>query len=363
MLKSDMTSVDAAGQVGTVDPDLLEMMESLFTKFRQDSASPGDEVALDHELWSALTELGLSRLTGAEENGGSGASWHEGASLLSAAAAAAVPVPLAENDLLAGWLLDSAGLRSDHAVRTAGRLDNGKAVVPWARCAESVVLLREAGHGCEIAEIPIGGVSVTPGANLAGEPRDVVSVPEGTLRWHPAPEGAGDEFVLRGALARAAQICGALETVVDLCVLHATQRTQFGRALAKFQAVQHLVADIAAETALARAATDAAVSQVSELGWSDESTALSVAVAKSCAGHAVSTVVRNAHQVHGAIGTTFEHELHRYTNPALSWRAEFGSAHTWDTVLARATIRTDRKDVWSLIADGHQIRDIVSDLG
>lgn len=357
-----MTSVDTAGHAGTVDPDLLEMMESLFTKFRKDTVSPDDEVTLDRALWTALSELGLSRLTGAEENGGSGASWHEAASLVSSAAAAAVPAPLAENDLLAGWLLDSAGLRSDHSVRTTGRLENGKAVVPWARCADSVVLLGEAGGGWEIAEIPIADVSVTPGANLAGEPRDVVSVPEGTARWHPAPEGAGDEFMLRGALARAAQICGALESVVDLCVSHATQRTQFGRALAKFQAVQHLVADIAAETALARSATDAAVAQVSDLGWSDEAAALSVAVAKSCASHAVSIAVRNAHQVHGAIGTTFEHDLHRYTNPALSWRAEFGSAHTWDTVLARAAVRTKRNDVWSLVADGHEIRDLVSEL-
>src|SRR5699024_3494406 len=150
---------------------------------------------------------------------------------------------------------------------TAGRLENGVAVVPWARCADSIVLLREAGGGWEIAEIPIADVSVTPGVNLAGEPRDVVSVADEAARWHPAPEGAGDEFMLRGALARAAQICGALESVVDLCVLHSTQRTQFGRALAKFQAVQHLVADIAAETALARSATGAAVAQVSDLGW------------------------------------------------------------------------------------------------
>lgn len=353
-----MTSIDA-GRAGTVDPDLLEMMEALFTKFRKDAVSPESEVTLDRELWSALTELGLSRLTGAEENGGSEASWYEAASLLSAAAAAAVPAPLAENDLLAGWLLDSAGLRSEHAVCTAGRLENEMAVVPWARCAELVVLLREAEDGWEISQIPIGDTVVTPGANLAGEPRDIVSVTEGMARWHPAPADAGDEFVLRGALARAAQICGALETVVDLSVLHATQRAQFGRTLAKFQAVQHLVADIAAETALARAATDAAVAQVSDYGWSDDATAMSVAVAKSCASHAVSVVVRNAHQVHGAIGTTFEHDLHRYTNPALSWRAEFGSAHMWDTVLARAAIRTDRRDMWSLIADGHQVRDLI----
>lgn len=357
-----MTSVDTPGHAGPVDPDLLAMMVSLFTKFRKDTVAPNDEVTVDRELWSALTELGLTRLTGSEEDGGSGAGWHEAASLLSAAAAAAVPAPLAENDLLAGWLLESAGLRSAHAIRTAGRIENGVAVVPWARCADSVVLLRKAGDSWGIAEIPVGDAQLAAGANLAGEPRDLVSVSESTVRWHSLPDSAGEEFLLRGALARAAQICGGLETIVDLCVLQATQRMQFGRALAKFQAVQHLVADIAAETALARAATDAAVSDVSELGWTHDATAMSVAVAKSCASHAVSTVVRNAHQVHGAIGTTFEHDLHRYTNSALSWRAEFGSAHTWDAVLARSVIRTGRDDLWPLITDGRPIRDLVGEL-
>ena len=63
-----------------------------------------------------------------------------------------------------------------------------------------------------------------------------------------------------------------------------------------------------------------------------------VAAARSCAGHASSVVVRNAHQVHGAIGTTREHRLHEFTRAALAWRSEFGSVRYWDEWLTDAAL-------------------------
>ena len=54
--------------------------------------------------------------------------------------------------------------------------------------------------------------------------------------------------------------------------------------------------------------------------------AAAVAVAKSYTGHASEIVIRHGHQMHGAIGTTLEHSLHRYTNALLNWRNDFGSA-------------------------------------
>lgn len=74
-----------------------------------------------------------------------------------------------------------------------------------------------------------------------------------------------------------------------------------------------------------------------------------VAVAMSCAGHAASVVVRNAHQVHGAIGTTLEHALHRFTKPLLAWRSEFGSVHFWDERLTKAAVEAGRDEAWALI--------------
>ena len=74
-----------------------------------------------------------------------------------------------------------------------------------------------------------------------------------------------------------------------------------------------------------------------------------VAAARSCAGHAASVVVRNAHQVHGAIGTTREHRLHEFTRAALAWRSEFGSVRYWDEWLTDAALSVRITGLWSLI--------------
>nr|MDT0523788.1 hypothetical protein [Streptomyces sp. DSM 41633] len=77
-----------------------------------------------------------------------------------------------------------------------------------------------------------------------------------------------------------------------------------------------------------------------------------IATARSCAGHAASVVVRNAHQVHGALGTTHEHLLHEYTRAALAWRSEFGSVRSWDARVASVASACGGQGLWALIADG-----------
>lgn len=325
----------------TIDPALQDMMTSVFAD--HDPETPAES------LWRTLESLGLARLTTPEDRGGSGAGWAEAAALLRTAAAHGVPVPLAENDLLAGWLLAEAGLPSDAGRRTACVLDDtGTAhAVPWAADADRVTVLWSTGDGWRVADVPPSSLRVERGTNLAGEPRDTVHAPADVLSGAPVGDHAAEEFMLRGALARALQMTGAMDTILRLSIEHATTRTQFGRPLTRFQAVQHLIADMAAESALARAATDGALpGDPAPSGTA--LTPFAVAVARSCAGHAATKVVRNAHQVHGAIGTTTEHPLHRHTLPVLAWRAEFGSLHHWDDLLTRAAASTDQ-NIWRLI--------------
>ena len=151
---------------------------------------------------------------------------------------------------------------------------------------------------------------------------------------------------LRGALMRAIQMTGAMDAAVDLTVQHAAERKRFGRPLAAFQAVQQLTADAAAEAALARAATDAALAQAVATRFAGEGLLFSVAVARSVCGHSGSTVVRNAHQVHGAIGTTREHILHRLTMPILAWTNDFGSVTAWDALLEAAAGEAGNAGLW-----------------
>jgi alkylation response protein AidB-like acyl-CoA dehydrogenase len=155
---------------------------------------------------------------------------------------------------------------------------------------------------------------------------------------------------LRGALMRAVQMTGAMDAAVDLTVRHATERMQFGRRLAAFQAVQQLAVDAAAEAALATAATDAALAEATATEFTGHALVLSVAIARSVCGHCASVVVRNAHQVHGAIGTTLEHALHRVTMPLLAWTNDFGSMTEWEALLAQAARQAGDAGLWELIS-------------
>ncbi len=77
-----------------------------------------------------------------------------------------------------------------------------------------------------------------------------------------------------------------------------------------------------------------------------------MAVARSVVSQAVAVTVRNVHQVHGAIGTTHEHPLHRLTLPALQWRGEFGSAAFWEGLLAGVAVAGGMDGAWPMVVDG-----------
>lgn len=334
----------------SVDPALVEMMVAVFGEYRE-KHPPGATVQRDPELWSQLDELGLVRLTGVEAHGGSGAGWYEAAELLSAAAGHGVRIPLAEHDLLGCWLLEAAGLPTDTAVRTVAVLNKqGEAAgVPWAAGADRVVVVWRPEGGYRVADIPVGDLAVTPGTNLIGEPRDAVTADLAALSGEPVTLALVTELRSKAALARAIQVCAALDRIVQLCIEHVTARVQFGRPLSKFQAVQHMLSDIASEATLARAATEAALATAVSSGWSAFNLSFLVAAARSCAGHATSVVVRNAHQVHGAIGTTREHRLHEFTRAALAWRSEFGSMRYWDEQVTDAALHASAGGLWDLI--------------
>jgi acyl-CoA dehydrogenase len=164
------------------------------------------------------------------------------------------------------------------------------------------------------------------------------------------PTDLVDQLARKSAMVRAVQVCAALDSAVALSIEHVGTRVQFGRPLAKFQAIQNLISDAAAEAALARAATEAALHTAIGTDWQSAQLDFQIATARSCAGHAASVVTRNAHQVHGAIGTTHEHRLHEFTRAALAWRSEFGSVRFWDDRVAAAAVAAGGQQLWALIA-------------
>ena len=105
--------------------------------------------------------------------------------------------------------------------------------------------------------------------------------------------------------------------MLDLARIHAIERVQFGRPIARFQAVRHRLADVlVAVESLDDALTAAR----------DEPNPDTAALAKAIAGRAVHTVARNCQQVLAGIGFTIEHRFHRFLKRAIALEGLFGSA-------------------------------------
>lgn len=349
-----MNAIGSMTSAPTVDRDLVDMMDAVFADHRL-SHDPGPaeaRVDFDRTLWQRLDELGLVRLTGSEQSGGSGASWRESAELLTAAVRHGVRLPLAEHDLLACWLLEAVGHEVDDALRTihvVPQPDAPRAPTPWAGSADRIVTVWRTGDGYRVADVDTTEITIAPGRNLIGEPRDTVIVDAAGWPGQAVAPELVTELERKAALVRAIQVCAALDCAIAASVEHVMSRIQFGRPLAKFQAIRNLIADAAAEAAVARSATEAALHTALETGWLTDHLDFQIAVARSCAGHAASAVTRHAHQVHGAIGTTREHRLHEWTRAALAWRSENGSVHFWDRKVAAAAAEAGRTGVWALI--------------
>jgi acyl-CoA dehydrogenase len=336
--------------------DLVAMMDSLFGEHHATTEPVAHD--LDRALWTKLEAVGLARLTGSEESGGSGAGWREAAALLTVAASHAAAVPLVEHDLLAGWVLERAGVtRPRDGVFTAAVLDQAgfAGEVPWAGHTDHLAILYHAGDQWLVDVLATADADITPGANLLGHPTANVRVDLTRARGSEVSQETSTQFLLRAALARSLQMCATMEHILLLTTQHLSDRVQFGRTLSKFQALQHLVSDMAAEVTLSWAATNAALSEAIATEFTSPTLGLAVATARSCVGHAATVVVRGAHQAHGAIGTTMEHQLHRFTNPVLAWRSEYGSVAYWDGLLAQAAGAAGRDRAWDLVTDGVEL--------
>lgn len=336
------------------DADISELIHSVLTDARENGGHgdlTGGPTDLDRDLWATLTETGLAALTAEESLGGSEATWFEAAVLASATAATAARVPVVEHDLLALWLLARAGLPAEDGIRTVAILDaDGRADgVAWAGQTDRIVVAWPSGDAYAVADLTGDQVRVTPQTVPGNRPTGRVEVELADLDGAPVATTVIDRFRQRAALARALQICGTLEQVLQVTITHVTERVQFGRPLAKFQAVQNLVTDIATETALARSATDAALLSAVNSDWESPDLGFAIAAARSCCGHAATVAVRNAHQALGAIGTTKEHQLHEFTQPALAWRSEYGTTVEFDKRLTTYAVAAGATGIWDLL--------------
>jgi acyl-CoA dehydrogenase len=170
-----------------------------------------------------------------------------------------------------------------------------------------------------------------------GEPRDVL-----TFEAAPAETAPSDiDLFARGAFLRTAQIAGALDAALAASIAYANDRVQFGKPISKFQTVQQNLAIFATEAAAVNSAGQAAA-RAADAG----DASFEFAAAKLRANAAAGQGAALAHQVHGAIGFTQEHPLHRLTRRLVGWRSEFGGDRFWAQRLGRRVANLGPEGLW-----------------
>ncbi len=139
-----------------------------------------------------------------------------------------------------------------------------------------------------------------------------------------------------------AKLAGLMDEVLAMTLEWTQTRQQFGKPLAKNQAVQHALAVMATETAAAGAAANLAALALAH----PASASLAVAAAKARASEAAGMVAALAHQLHGAIGVTAEHRLQLFTRALWQWRDRAGSEHRHQARLGAAALAEG--SVWAV---------------
>jgi acyl-CoA dehydrogenase len=315
------------------------------------------EVELGRRAWLAIEGAELHLVGVSAEHGGAG-DLADACAVLRTSARYACPVPLMET-LLARWVLGEAGLSApggpltvDNAgfaglpevgadgVFVSGELER----VSFPRQASSVVFLATFGGTVHVCYVDIASTSIHLGQRMSGLDLacvDLVGLKPTAIA--PSPVSA-DALNARGALYRAQEIAGALSRVLELAIEFSRQRVQFGRPIARFQAIQHHLADIAAETTAAAVAAESAADLAV-----DGEPQLAAAIAKTRTGIAVRAAAV-AHQVHGAMGATEEYPLHLFTRRLWDWRDDFGTEAEWSEWLGARFLSAGSGAIWEEVA-------------
>lgn len=316
---------------------LVEAAESIFESVSEVNFA---------EAWSAIDEAGFGILLVDEVSGGFGGDWADFYAVMREAGKRALPLPLGEM-VLGTWCANRAGLEAPPgmasiAVEVQGGVHDGHFSgvlprVPWGRRVDAVVTV---GSG-RAWVLPTHEARIEARTNPAGEPRDDLHYTKTTV----TPVAVDVDLRLCAALMRVGQISGAADSALAMSVEHVNSRKQFGRALAKFQAVQQNLAVLAAEAAAVNSAGQAAA-LARDRDPAGDGAELEIAAAKLRANMAVGTVTSIAHQVHGAIGFTEEYPLHRLTRRMMGWRSEYGNDRYWAEHLGARVARLGGAGLW-----------------
>ncbi len=333
-----------------MDTLFSDSVERLFAQISTPAAIRAIENGGSPEaMWNEIDQSGFLDALVPESLDGAGLTLAQVFPMFLSAGRYAVPLPFAQTMLARAWLAAAGVPAPSGPISIAGL---------GVRSHEGIV---------EADALPFGRVSAWVLADLGGEiallPRADASGAwtgghgslSASLCWQAWP-GAGMKLPVTAsgaarldemaAASYAALIAGAADRVLAMTLDYANQRSQFGKHIGKFQAVQNQISVMAERTWASRMAAQLACQSTS---WNPRP--LLAAVGKTRSSEAAGLIADMAHAVHGAIGVTEEYDLQLYTRRLREWRLCGGAETYWASRIGVELLRQPQTTALAFICE------------
>lgn len=339
-----------------------------------------DEKGYVPELWKEMADLGWIGLPFPEKYGGGGFSFLDLVVLLEEVGRACLPGPFISTVVLGGLPIAEWGTE-EQKKDILPQVCEGKAILtlaltePSARYEAGAVQVKATPegddyvisgtklfvHDAHIADHIIVvartaekanpeegitlfivdgkslGISTFVLRTIAGDKQceltlDKVKVPKGNILGQ-VDQGWGmvKKIMEWAALAKAAEMMGGAQQVMEMTIDYAKERVQFDRPIGSFQIIQHYLADMSIDVDSSRVSLHKAAWMVSEgIACTKE-----ISVIKGWISEAYRRVTAQAHQIHGAIGFTKDHDLELYFRRAKAGELFYGDADFHREIVAQ----------------------------
>ena len=338
------------------------------------------EAGYSSQIWKEMAQLGWMALPFPEDYGGVGMNFLDLAVLLEETGRASLPGPFFSTVILGGLPIldigseeqkqkylskiasgealftlaltelsaryDAVAVKMKATPSTDGYVLNGlKNFVPDAHIADSMLVVAKTSDGAKsedgitlfVVDAKSPGISCTVLKTIANDKlcevvfNEVRIAGDNVLGELDRGWSAVQRVIEQAAVAKCCEMVGGMQRVLDMTVDYAKKREQYGRPIGSFQAIQHYCANMMTDLDTSRLTTYHAAWMLSEgLPCTKE-----VAIAKALTNEAYRRVASLAHQIHGAIGFTNDHDLQLYSRRAKAAEVTFGDVDFHYKVIAR----------------------------
>jgi alkylation response protein AidB-like acyl-CoA dehydrogenase len=302
-------------------------------------------------VWKTVVDLGWTDLAVPTNDGEGSFGRVDLAVVLEECGAAIAPIPLLSSIGLAAGVLRVAGSAFDDVLDAIGggavaalaahppgcrlpgvpmTLQNGRLhgraiAVPNLPRAELIVTLASSPDGPVAAVVRVGDGVAVRAVESTDPAQPVADVEIDTQPVVTAPVDV-ESALATPLLAAAADLVGVAGAALASSVEHAKTRHQFGKPIGAFQGIKHALADNYVAVERARSLSYAAAARLDDSATSPSAGWTAAALAKAAAAEAAVGCARTGVQVHGALGQTWEHDMHLYLRHAWQGASMLGDS-------------------------------------